>query len=332
MVELLVRRLGTACITLFLLSIVAFILIQLPPGDFVDAYAGKKTQGGVIITQDELDVMRTRLGLEKPIYQQYAKWVGNLLKGDMGFSWEYHRPVKDVIRERLSMTLILAFSTLIFTYVVAIIIGIYSAVRQYSIGDNLATIVGYLGLATPGFLFALILMFLGQKWFGVSVGGLFSLEFEDAAWSFAKLMDLFSHLWVPVIVLGMAGTAFQLRTMRATLLDELNKMYVTSARAGGIPEFKLLMRYPVRMALNPIASTLGWELSKIISGAPIIGIVLSLPTLGPLYVNSLLSQDMYLAGALILIFCSLVIIGTFISDILLMILDPRLRLGKAGVK
>ncbi len=332
MLELFARRLGTTLVTMFLLSIVAFILIQLPPGDFVDSYAGKKTQGGVVVTQDELDAMRSRLGLDRPIYQQYAIWMGDLLKGDMGYSWEYHRPVKDVIGERVSMTLILAFSTLIFTYVVAIIIGIYSAVRQYSIGDNVATVIGYLGLATPGFLLALILMFLGQKWFGVSVGGLFSLEFQNAPWSFAKLMDLFSHLWVPVVVLGMAGTAFQLRTMRATLLDELNKMYVTSARSGGIPEFKLLMRYPVRMALNPIASTLGWELSKIISGAPIIGIVLSLPTFGPLYINSLLNQDIYLAGALILIMCSLVIIGTFISDILLMILDPRLRLGKAGVK
>ncbi len=332
MLELFVRRLGTTFVTMFLLSIVAFILIQLPPGDFVDSYAGKKTQGGVVVTQDELDAMRSRLGLDRPIYQQYAIWMGDLLKGDMGYSWEYHRPVKEVIGERVSMTLILAFSTLIFTYVVAIIIGIYSAVRQYSIGDNVATVIGYLGLATPGFLLALILMFLGQKWFGVSVGGLFSLEFQNAPWSFAKLMDLFSHLWVPVVVLGMAGTAFQLRTMRATLLDELNKMYVTSARSGGIPEFKLLMRYPVRMALNPIASTLGWELSKIISGAPIIGIVLSLPTFGPLYINSLLNQDIYLAGALILIMCSLVIIGTFISDILLMILDPRLRLGKAGVK
>lgn len=332
MLELFVRRLGTTIVTMFLLSIVAFILIQLPPGDFVDSYAGKKTQGGVVVTQDELDAMRSKLGLDRPIYQQYAIWMGDLLKGDMGYSWEYHRPVKDVIGERVSMTLLLAFSTLIFTYLVAVIIGIYSAVRQYSIGDNVATIIGYLGLATPGFLFALILMFLGQKLFGLSVGGLFSLEFQDAPWSFAKLMDLFSHLWVPVVVLGMAGTAFQLRTMRATLLDELNKMYVTSARSGGIPEFKLLMRYPVRMALNPIASTFGWELSKIISGAPIIGIVLSLPTLGPLYINSLLNQDIYLAGALILIMCSLVIIGTFISDILLMILDPRLRLGKAGVK
>ena len=327
MLNLLVRRIVGTMATLFLVSIVAFIIIQLPPGDFVDAYAGKKTQGGVIITQDELDAMRIRLGIDKPLYQQYFKWMGGLMKGNLGFSWEYHRPVSDVIGERLSLTLLLAFSTLAFTYIVAVSLGIYSAVRQYSIGDNIATILGYIGLATPGFLFALILMFLGQKWFGMSVGGLFSIKFEGAPWSWAKFGDMLGHLWVPVLVLGMAGTAFQLRTMRATLLDELNKMYVTAARAGGVPEFKLLMKYPVRMALNPIVATLGWELSKIISGAPIIGIVLSLPTMGPLYINALLSQDMYLAGALILIYCTLVVIGTFISDILLMILDPRMRMG-----
>ncbi len=327
MLNLLVRRIVGTMATLFLVSIVAFIIIQLPPGDFVDAYAGKKTQGGVIITQDELDAMRIRLGIDKPLYQQYFKWMGGLMKGNLGFSWEYHRPVSEVIGERLSLTLLLAFSTLAFTYIVAVSLGIYSAVRQYSIGDNIATILGYIGLATPGFLFALILMFLGQKWFGMSVGGLFSIKFEGAPWSWAKFGDMLGHLWVPVLVLGMAGTAFQLRTMRATLLDELNKMYVTAARAGGVPEFKLLMKYPVRMALNPIFATLGWELSKIISGAPIIGIVLSLPTMGPLYINALLSQDMYLAGALILIYCTLVVIGTFISDILLMILDPRMRMG-----
>ena len=327
MLNLIIRRIVATLVTLFLISIVAFILIQLPPGDFVDAYAGKKTQGGTIITQDELDAMRIRLGMDRPLYQQYFKWIGGLMKGNLGFSWEYHRPVAEVIGERLSLTLLLAFSTLAFTYIVAVTIGIYSAVRQYSIGDNIATILGYIGLATPGFLFALILMYLGQKWFGMSVGGLFSLDFEGAPWSWAKFGDMLAHLWVPVLVLGMAGTAFQLRTMRATLLDELNKMYVTAARAGGIPEFKLLMKYPVRMALNPIVATLGWELSKIISGAPIIGIVLSLPTMGPLYINALLNQDMYLAGALILIYCTLVVVGTFISDILLMMLDPRIRLG-----
>ena len=327
MLYLMTRRIAAFFVTLFLISIIAFIIIQLPPGDFVDAYAGKKTQGGVIITQDELDVMRVRLGMDKPLYQQYLKWIGGVVRGDLGFSWEYHRPVKDVIGERLPLTLVMVFATLVFTYMVAIPIGIYSAVRQYSVGDHIATLLGYLGLATPGFLFALILMYLGQKWFGMNVGGLFSPEFEDAAWSWAKFADVLSHLWVPVIVLGMAGTAFQLRTMRATLLDELNKMYVTAARAGGIPEFNLLIKYPVRMALNPIVATLGWELSKVISGAPIISIVLSLPTIGPLYVNALLNQDMYLAGALILIYCILVIVGTFISDILLMILDPRIRLG-----
>jgi len=327
MFYLITRRTAAFLVTLFLISIVAFIIIQLPPGDFVDAYAGKKTQGGVIITQDELDVMRVRLGIDKPLYQQYLKWIGGVIRGDLGFSWEYHRPVKDVLGERLPLTLVLVFATLAFTYMVAIPIGIYSAVRQYSIGDNIATLLGYVGLATPGFLFALILMYLGQKWFGMSVGGLFSPEFQDAAWSWAKFADMLSHLWVPVVVLGMAGTAFQLRTIRATLLDELNKMYVTAARAGGVPEFNLLIKYPVRMALNPIVATLGWELSKVISGAPIIGIVLSLPTIGPLYVNALLNQDMYLAGALILIYCILVVVGTFISDVLLMILDPRIRLG-----
>ena len=330
MLYLITRRIAAFLVTLFLISIVAFIIIQLPPGDFVDAYAGKKTQGGVIITQDELDVMRVRLGIDKPLYQQYLKWIGGVIRGDLGFSWEYHRPVKDVLGERLPLTLVLVFATLAFTYMVAIPIGIYSAVRQYSIGDNIATLLGYVGLATPGFLFALILMYLGQKWFGMSVGGLFSPEFQDAAWSWAKFADMLSHLWVPVVVLGMAGTAFQLRTIRATLLDELNKMYVTAARAGGVPEFNLLIKYPVRMALNPIVATLGWELSKVISGAPIIGIVLSLPTIGPLYVNALLNQDMYLAGALILIYCILVVFGTFISDVLLMILDPRIRLGGKG--
>jgi len=326
MLNLIVRRIVATVVTLSLISVVAFILIQLPPGDYVDAYAGKKTQGGIIITQEELDVMRARLGLDQPFYRQYLRWIGGVIRGDLGFSYEYHRPVVEVIGERLPLTLMLAFSTLVFTYLVAVPLGIYSAVRQYSVGDYTATVVGYIGLATPNFLFALILLYLGHKWFGMSVGGLFSPEFEDAAWTWARFGDMLMHLWVPVIVLGTAGTAFQMRTMRATLLDELNKMYVTAARAGGVPEFRMLMKYPVRMALNPIVATLGWELTNIISGVPIVAIVLSLPEMGSLLVNSLLSQDMYLAGALILILCTLVIIGTFISDILLMILDPRIRL------
>ncbi|NOZ08627.1 MAG: ABC transporter permease [FCB group bacterium] len=330
MFSLIVRRIISALTTLFLISIVAFILIQLPPGDFVDAYASKKSQGGVIITKEQLDAMRIQMGLDKPLYQQYLKWIGGVLRGNLGYSWEYHRPVSEVIGERISITLILAFSTLLFTYVLAISIGIYSAVRQYSIGDHIATVLGYIGLAMPGFLFALILLYLGQKWFGMSVGGLFSPEFVDVPWSWAKFMDMIKHLWVPVLVLGMAGTAFQLRTMRATLLDELNKMYVTAARAGGVPEFRLLMKYPVRMAINPIVATLGWELSKIVSGAPIVGLVLSLPSTGPLFIQALLDQDMYLAGAMILFYCTMVVIGTFISDILLMIIDPRMRFKRSS--
>lgn len=313
-----------------MISVVAFLLIELPPGDFVDSYVSKKTQGGDVITQEEIQEMRTRLGLDRPICVRYLKWVGGLVKGDFGFSWEYRRPVGDVLAERLPLTFVLAFSTLFFTYLIAVPMGIFSAVRQYSPSDHVITILGYVGLALPQFVFALILMYLGHLWFGASVGGLFSPEFEDASWSIAKVLDLLAHIWIPVIVLGTAGTAFQLRTMRAVLLDELNKMYVTAARASGLSEFKLLMKYPVRMAINPIVSTLGWELSHIVSGAPIVGIVLSLPDTGPLFVNALLNQDMYLAGTMILIYCGLVIAGTFISDILLMIVDPRIRIGAAN--
>ncbi len=321
---------AASIITLAMISVVAFLLIELPPGDFVDSYVSKKTQGGDVITQEEIQEMRTRLGLDRPICVRYLKWVGGLVKGDFGFSWEYRRPVGDVLAERLPLTFILAFSTLCFTYLIAVPMGIFSAVRQYSPSDHVITILGYVGLALPQFVFALILMYLGHLWFGASVGGLFSPEFEDASWSIAKALDLLAHIWIPVIVLGTAGTAFQLRTMRAVLLDELNKIYVTAARASGLSEFKLLMKYPVRMAINPIVSTLGWELSHIVSGAPIVGIVLSLPDTGPLFVNALLNQDMYLAGTMILIYCGLVIAGTFISDILLMIVDPRIRIGAAN--
>ena len=309
------------------ISVVAFTLIQLPPGDFVDSYVNKKQQSGVIMTKDEVAEMRRTLGLDKPMYVQYFDWIGGVVQGDFGFSWEFHRPVSEVIGERLPLTLILAFTTLLFTYLTAIPIGIYSAVRQYSIGDHAFTVLGYIGLATPNFMFALVLLYFAHVFFGTSAGGLFSAEFETAPWSLARIVDLLAHLWVPVLVLGTAGTAFQIRTMRATLLDEVNKLYVTAARASGLSEFRLLIKYPVRMAINPIVSTIGWELTNIISGAPIVGIVLSLPDTGPLFVDSLLNSDLYLAGALILIYCFLVILGTLISDLLLIALDPRIRMG-----
>jgi peptide/nickel transport system permease protein len=314
-------------LTLAAISIVAFVLIQLPPGDYADSYANKRQQAGAPITTEELDEMRRDLGLDRPWYVQYGKWVlGIVTRGDLGYSWEWRRPVADVIGDRLPLTLLLAFSTLVFMYAVALPIGIYSAVRQYSLTDHTFAAFGYIGLATPNFLLALILMYLGQQWFGLSVGGLYSPEFQDAPWSWDKAKDLAEHLWVPVIVLGTAGTAYLIRTMRAAVLDELDKMYVTAARAGGLSPIRLLLKYPVRMALNPIVATLGWRLTYVISGAPIVGVVLSLPDTGPLFLHALLNQDMYLAGAMVLIYCSLTIIGTFLSDILLLILDPRIRM------
>ena len=313
--------------TLAAVSVVAFVLIQLPPGDYADAYANKRQQAGAPISVQELDEMRLRLGLARPWYVQYGSWVSAIvLKGDLGYSWEWRRPVVDVIAERLPLTLMLAFSTLFFMYVVALPIGIYSAFRQYSLTDHAFSTIGYVGLATPNFLLALILMYLGQQWFGQSVGGLFSPEFQDAPWSWARFKDLAGHLWVPVIVLGTAGTAYLIRTMRAAVLDELNQMYVMAARAGGLSPMHLLFKYPVRMALNPILATLGWRLTYVISGAPIVGVVMSLPDTGPLFLHALLNQDMYLAGAMVLVYCSLTIIGTFVSDLLLIALDPRIRM------
>ena len=313
--------------TLAAVSVVAFVLIQLPPGDYADAYANKRQQAGAPISVQELDEMRLRLGLDRPWYVQYGSWVSAIvLKGDLGYSWEWRRPVVDVIAERLPLTLLLAFSTLFFMYVVALPIGIYSAFRQYSLTDHAFSTIGYVGLATPNFLLALILMYLGQQWFGQSVGGLFSPEFQDAPWSWARFKDLAGHLWVPVIVLGTAGTAYLIRTMRAAVLDELNQMYVIAARAGGLSPMHLLFKYPVRMALNPILATLGWRLTYVISGAPIVGVVMSLPDTGPLFLHALLNQDMYLAGAMVLVYCSLTIIGTFVSDLLLIALDPRIRM------
>lgn len=330
MINIVANRILWACLMMAAISVVAFILIQLPPGDFVDSYVNHKQQGGVIMTKGEVAEMRRTLGLDRPMYVQYFDWVGGVVQGDFGFSWEYRRTVSEVIGERLPLTLMLAFTTLLFTYLIAVPIGIYSAVRQYSVGDHTFTVLGYIGLATPNFMFALVLLYGAHVFFGTSAGGLFSAEFENAPWSWDRFVDLLAHLWVPVLVLGTAGTAFQIRTMRATLLDELNKLYVTAARASGLSEFRLLIKYPVRVAINPIVSTIGWELTNIISGAPIVGIVLSLPDTGPLFVDALLNSDLYLAGALILIYCGLVILGTLISDLLLLVLDPRIRMGSTA--
>jgi peptide/nickel transport system permease protein len=270
--------------------------------------------------------MRARYGLDQPTIVQYWKWISNIvLRGDFGESFEWNRPVKDLIWGRLGLTFILSFCTLIFIWLVAFPVGIYSAVKKYSIGDYAFTFFGFLGLAIPDFLFALVLMYIAFSQFGQSVGGLFSPEFQEAAWSWARFVNLMSNMWIPMIVLGLSGTAGLIRTMRANLLDELKKPYVVTARAKGLTENRLLVKYPVRVALNPFISTVGWILPALVSGSTVVSIVLNLPTTGPLLLRSLQSQDMYLAGSFILMTSVLTVIGTLLSDILLAVVDPRIR-------
>jgi peptide/nickel transport system permease protein len=326
MLQYIVRRTLYMIPTLFAISIVAFTIIQLPPGDYLDSLVATMASTGETVDRAALEALKERYGLGQPIYVQYYKWIsGILLHGDFGQSFGWNQPVTSLMWSRLILTFVLSLSTLLFTWLVAFPVGIYSAVRQYSMGDYIATIVGYIGLAIPNFLLALVLMYIAFKYFNQSVGGLFSPEYVEAPWSWARVWDMLKHLWIPVIIIGTAGTAGLIRIMRANLLDELHKPYVVTARAKGLSERKLLLKYPVRMALNPFVSTLGWTLPFLISGSAIVSIVLSLPTTGPLLLRALMSQDMYLAGSFILMLSVLTVIGTLISDILLAWLDPRIR-------
>ena len=321
-------RILSTLLTLVAASVVVFIIIQLPPGDYAERYAYKLEEGGTAVTEADRQALRAYFGIDRPLHEQYFSWIQNIaLHGDFGISFEYRRPVLDVIGERLGLTTVLLFITLVITYGVAIPIGIYSAVKQYSTADYAFTFLAYIGLATPNFLLALVLLYLNVTYFGTSVGGVFSPQYINAPWSWARFVDLLAHLWVPAIILGMAGTGLQMRTMRALMLDEQNKLYVTAARARGLSETKLILKYPARVALNPIVSTLGWELSRLISGAPFVAVVLALPDTGPLYLDALLDQDMYLAGSMLLFMTALTILGTLVSDILLAVLDPRIRQG-----
>ncbi|GIV77754.1 ABC transporter permease [Litorilinea aerophila] len=327
MLQFLIKRILYMIPTLLAISIVAFIIIQLPPGDYLTTLVASLASQGEDIDPAALQALKERYGLGQPIYVQYYKWIsGIVLRGDFGQSFAWNMPVKDLIWSRLALTFVLSLSSLLFVWIVAFPIGIYSAVKQYSIGDYIATFLGFIGLATPNFLLALILMYIAFKYFNQSVGGLFSPEYQDAPWSWAKVVDMLSHLWIPVIIIGTAGTAGLIRVMRANLLDELRKPYVVTARAKGLPEWKLLFKYPVRVALNPFISTVGWVLPTLVSGAAITSIVLSLPTTGPLLIRALMSQDMYLAGSFILMLSVLTVIGTLVSDLLLAWLDPRIRL------
>lgn len=312
---------------MFAASMVAFALITLPPGDYVTTFAQTLSQSGDVVDETRLEALRERYGLDQPFIIQYFRWIGGVLQGDFGISFEWQQPVSTLIWERLGLSFALEISTLIFAWGVALPIGIYSAVRKYSIGDYVASVVGFVGLAVPNFLIALVLMYIAVVYFGVDVSGLFSPEYREAAWSWDKFLNLLAHMWIPVIILGTSTVAGLIRIMRANLLDELNKPYVTTARAKGLTEFDLIMKYPVRLALNPFVSTIGWAFPQLISGAVITAYVLALPTSGPLLLQALLAQDMYLAGAFILLLCCFSIIGMLVSDILLAIVDPRIRFG-----
>ncbi|MDC9837328.1 ABC transporter permease [Rhizobium binxianense] len=313
--------------SLFAVSFLAFVLIQLPPGDYVTTYIATLAASNEIVDQNTAAQLRERFGLGDPMLVQYFKWIwGILTRGDFGISFEWQQPVSDLIWERMALTLVLALSTLIATWAIALPIGVYSAVRKYSIGDYFFTAFTFFGLAVPSFLLALVLMYIAAVEFGQDVGGLFSPEYENASWSFAKMGDLFSHLWLPVIILAVSSTASLIRVMRANMLDELPKPYVTTARAKGLSEFRLLMKYPMMIALNPFISTIAWLLPNLISGSVVVAIVLNLPTAAPLLLQALMAQDMYLAGAFVLLICALTLIGSLISDILLALVDPRIRL------
>ncbi|HSI42094.1 MAG TPA: ABC transporter permease [Xanthobacteraceae bacterium] len=325
MFSFILRRLLWMIPSFFAVSVVAFTIIQLPPGDFVTSYAADLATSGSPADPATLDAMRKRYGLDQPMVVQYFRWAGNALQGDLGMSFEYRTPVADIIWNRLGMTTLVAFCTLMFVWLVAFPVGIYSAVRQYSIGDYIITFLCFLGMATPNFLLALFVMYLSVEYLGYSVGGLFSPDYVNAPWDFGRVLDLITHLWIPVVVLGVAGIASLVRIMRANLLDELGKPYVETGRAKGLPELRLILRYPTRVALNPFISTVGWILPVLVSGDVIVSSVLSLPTAGPILIQALKTQDMYLGGALIMFQCILVLVGTLLSDILLVWFDPRIR-------
>ena len=325
MTAYIVRRVLIAMLTVWFISVISFVIIQLPPGDYVTNYITSIQQMGGTIGAETAAQLREMYGLDQPVYVQYWKWITNVARGRFGYSFDQLRPVSEIIGDRLVMTMVLSLVAILFTWAVALPIGIYSAVRQYSIGDYVFTVIGFIGVATPSFLLALIVMYLGFKWFNSDIGGLFSREYQNAPWSGARIVDLLKHLPIPVIILGLAGTAGTIRIMRANLLDELSKPYVVTARARGLSERRLILKYPVRVALNPFASTIGYLLPYIVSGSIIVSLVLTLPTIGPVLLRSLQSQDMYLAGTIILLLSVMTVLGTLLSDLLLLWIDPRIR-------
>jgi peptide/nickel transport system permease protein len=325
MIAYTIRRLLLALVTVWAISVLSFVIIQLPPGDFVDAYISRMSANGSAVSAEEAQSLRKLYGLDRPIYVQYAKWMSRVSEGDFGSSMEWQRPVTEVIGDRIWLTMVVSVAAIILTWGIALPIGVYSAVRQYSLGDYIFTFLGFIGLAVPNFLLALILMYFSFKLFDANVGGLFSAENQLAPWSWGKLVDLLKHLPLPAAILAVAGTAQLIRIMRANLLDELRKPYVVTARAKGLTETRVILKYPVRAALNPFASSIAYLIPYVVSGSIIVSLVLGLPTVGPLLLTSLIAQDMFLAGTIVLMLGVMTVIGTFLSDLLLMWIDPRIR-------
>jgi peptide/nickel transport system permease protein len=328
MLQYIIRRIIYLIPTIIAISLISFIIIELPPGDYLSSMLANMQAQGENVDEMVLEAFKRQYGLDQPAYVRYLKWVWQSLHGNFGQSFEWKVPVSQVIGDRLTLTIVISLAALLFTWVVALPIGIYSATHQYTAADYIFSLLSFVGRGIPEFMVALVLLWFAFSRFGVNLGGLFSDRFVDQPWSWAKFVDMLTHLWVPMVVLGLGSTAGMIRTMRANLLDELHKPYVVTARAKGLPESRVIFKYPVRVALNPFVATIGWTLPALVSGATIISLVLSLPTTGPLLYKALLSQDMYLAGTFIMLLSILTVIGTLVSDILLGWLDPRIRLDR----
>lgn len=312
--------------TLLAISLIIFIIIQLPPGDYFESYIAELQSQGESVDLEKIEALRRQYGFDRPIMEQYVFWVWGMLHGDFGYSFEFRLPVSEVVGDRLYLTALVSFMTIVFTWIISFPIGLYSAVRQYSWGDYALTFLGFIGLATPNFLLALVLLYIANVYFGTSVGGLMDAQYIDMPWTWPKAMSVLEHLWIPVIVIGTSGTAGMIRRLRANLLDELEKQYVVTGRAKGLAPMKLLLKYPFRLALNFFVADIGSLLPSIISGAAVVEIILSLPTTGPMLLGALRSQDMYLAGSFLMFLASLTVVGVLISDLALAMLDPRIRL------
>ncbi len=336
MIRFLLRRFITMALTLLAISALVFIVIKLPPGDYLSNQIEELRSQGDAAAAAKAEFLRAQYGLDKPVWHQYLAWIGaipgpqgwaGLLQGDWGWSFEYQRPVNEVVNRALALTILVNIVVVIFVHLVSIPIALYSATRQYSWGDTLVTLFGYLGLATPNFLLALVLLYYLNRWFGISIGGLMDPRFSDAPMSMAKMSSIMSHLIVPVVVIGLSGTAAMIRRMRANLLDELQKPYTVTARAKGVPPMRALIKYPFRMALNPFVADIGNLLPHLVSGSVLVSLVLSLPTVGPILLQALKMQDQFLAGFILMFVAVLTVVGMLISDLLLAALDPRIRIG-----